>query len=249
MIPWVDSTPRPGWQNMAIDQALLDLAEEEGMATLRLYRWDPFCLSFGRHEPARRRYSRERVEALGLDSVRRPTGGRAVWHARELTYAVAAPLAGATIRDTYLQLHATLLTAIRALGAEASLAGPPARTPGPADGACFDAAVGGEILVNGRKVAGSAQVRQGRAFLQHGAVLLEDDQRMVRDLAGLRGDAAPDVPLARALGRQVSFEEAARQVVRAFDADRRAPLDPDPVLRRADRHGLRFASPEWTWDR
>ena len=85
-------TPRPGWENMAIDSALLDLADQEGSAFLRLYQWQPHCLSFGRHEPARRRYDVERIRSLQLDCVRRPSGGRAVWHARELTYAVAAPL-------------------------------------------------------------------------------------------------------------------------------------------------------------
>src|SRR5690606_19846924 len=79
---------RPGWRQMAADRALLDLAVREGVVVLRLYRWDPFCLSFGAHEPAARRYDRDRIAALGLDTVRRPTGGRAVWHARELTYAV-----------------------------------------------------------------------------------------------------------------------------------------------------------------
>ncbi|MFN2326957.1 MAG: biotin/lipoate A/B protein ligase family protein, partial [Gemmatimonadales bacterium] len=91
LLLWRDETPRPGWANMAIDRALLDLAAGEGAVVMRLYRWHPHCLSFGRHEPALRRYDRERIAALGLDTVRRPTGGRAVWHARELTYAVAAP--------------------------------------------------------------------------------------------------------------------------------------------------------------
>src|SRR3954451_6426058 len=82
---WVDETPRPGWANMAIDEALLDRAEQVGGESwLRLYTWKPHCLSFGRHEPAARRYDVDRVTALGIDTVRRPTGGRAVWHSREL---------------------------------------------------------------------------------------------------------------------------------------------------------------------
>src|SRR4029434_4665896 len=79
---WVDESPRPGWQNRAIAQTLLDLASQAGFAVLRLYRWEPFCLSFGRHEPALRRYGRASIEARGIDTVRRPTGGRAVWHAQ-----------------------------------------------------------------------------------------------------------------------------------------------------------------------
>ena len=88
----VDPAGRPGWHNMAVDQALLDLAAGEGRAFLRIYRWEPSCLSFGRNEPALRRYDRAAIERQGLDTVRRPTGGRAVWHADEVTYAVAAPI-------------------------------------------------------------------------------------------------------------------------------------------------------------
>ena len=88
---WIDDSPRPGWANMAIDQVLLQRAQHQGESWLRLYQWAPHCLSFGRHEPASRRYDPERIQELGIDTVRRPTGGRAVWHARELTYAVVAP--------------------------------------------------------------------------------------------------------------------------------------------------------------
>src|ERR1043166_8422879 len=83
--------PRPGWANMAVDAALLAPAAAGGAAVVPLYRWEPHCLSFGRHEPALRRYDGELVRTMGLDCVRRPTGGRAVWHARELTHSVAAP--------------------------------------------------------------------------------------------------------------------------------------------------------------
>ena len=69
---WLDLEGRPGWQNMAIDQAMLDRAGR-GERRLRLYRWTPHCLSFGRHEPASRRYDRAKIGALGLDVVRRPS--------------------------------------------------------------------------------------------------------------------------------------------------------------------------------
>src|ERR1051326_1121854 len=83
--------PRPGFENMALDAALLDQACEEGAAFLRLYRWAPPCLSFGRHEPALRRYDCERIRSLGLDCVRRPTGGRAAADGPEARSAGAAP--------------------------------------------------------------------------------------------------------------------------------------------------------------
>lgn len=249
---WLDTVPRPGWQNMAIDLALLDLAEAAGLATFRVYHWHPFCLSFGRHEPALRRYGRERVESLGVDVVRRPTGGRAVWHARELTYAVAAPSGLGTLRDTYGAIHEVLARALWALGAPASLADPPERTPTPADGACFARPVGGEVVIDGHKVVGSAQLRHRNAFLQHGSMLLEDDQSLVRTLARQPKPVAPELPLARRLGRSVAFAEAAAAVRESADQwiGTSAPLlDSARILERSEQHADRFRDAGWTWER
>src|SRR5438874_10713974 len=87
---------------MAVDEALLDESDRTGGAFLRLYRFSPPCLSLGRNEPARARYDRAAITRLGITVVRRPTGGRAVWHEHEVTYAVAAPLAAlgeGSVRD------------------------------------------------------------------------------------------------------------------------------------------------------
>ncbi|HEX5632631.1 MAG TPA: hypothetical protein VFX50_05360 [Gemmatimonadales bacterium] len=249
---WLDHGPRPGWQNMAIDATLLDRAGRDGDFVLRLYRWQPFCLSFGRHEPASRRYDRARIEARGLDVVRRPTGGRAVWHARELTYAVAAPLEQfGGLRAAYLQIHARLADAVRRLGATARLADD-VRTPGVDAGACFASPAGGEVMVGDGKLVGSAQVRAGGGLLQHGAFLLEDDQALVDHVT--RGAAAPAraVPLSAVLGRRVPFEEAADAVRAAAGAWREDwdPLtDPDSIVAEAAVHAERFLDPEWTWGR
>lgn len=231
---------------MAIDSALLDRAERDGTTSLRVYQWEPHCLSFGRHEPALRRYDRRRVEELGLDTVRRPTGGRAVWHARELTYAIAAPVEFfGGIRQAYQSIHRMLTRALQSLGISAELA-TEGFVPGPDAGACFAAPVGGEVLVEGRKVIGSAQVRQGNAFLQHGSLLLADDQDLVYQLAGGRPRPDPGPPL----GRQVSFGEAAQAIQKAASSLgevslESAPLDPSEI----EAHGTRYRSPEWTWER
>lgn len=249
---WLDAVPRPGWQNMAIDSALLDLAQAGEGAVLRVYRWEPFCLSFGRHEPALRRYGREAVSRLGVDVVRRPTGGRAVWHARELTYSFAGPTPEGSLRQTYRGIHGMLADALRRLGAPAMLAADPPRTTGVAAGACFAAPVGGEVVITGHKVVGSAQLRQDRAFLQHGSMLLEDDQRLVRELGGTTSEPPGEVALSRALGRAVSFEEAAT-AVRAAAGSWRTEwsdlTDPGPILEIAQAHGPRFRSEDWTWSR
>lgn len=245
--------PRPGWDNMARDQALLELAHEHQVGVLRLYQWDPFCLSFGRHEPALRRYDRARLTGQGLDCVRRPTGGRAVWHARELTYSVTTPTSWwAAPRNAYRAVHQVFMQALAELGVETSLARPPERATGLDAGACFASPAGGEVLVGDAKVLGSAQVTEGAALLQHGSLLLNDDQRMVHDLT--LGSPAPsrETPLALVLGRDVGFEEVAHRLQRAF-ADLIAPLTPftdhQGLAERAGRHAARFRSPEWTWRR
>src|SRR5512147_2872290 len=133
---------------MAVDAALLDRAREHGERYFRLYQWDPHCLSFGRHEPARKRYDVDRIRARNIPCVRRPTGGRAVWHARELTYAVAAPIAAfGGMREAYAAIHALLATALEALGAHPLLAPRASPAPGLASGPCFALPVGGEVLV------------------------------------------------------------------------------------------------------
>lgn len=254
---WLDETPRPGWANMAIDQTLLERAEREGESWLRLYQWSPFCLSFGRHEPAIRRYDRQRIAALAVDTVRRPTGGRAVWHAQELTYAVAAPSCRfGSLRAAYLEIHHMLADALSGLGVAASLA-PPVRTPALDAGACFSQPAGGEILVGGRKVVGSAQFRQGIALLQHGSILLEDNQDVVRSMT--RGAFCPEpslgVPVPNLSITQPSLR--ARDVTEAVICAARArwpgtwrPVrGEESVVAAACDHYARFRSPAWTWAR
>jgi lipoyl(octanoyl) transferase len=248
----LDRDGQSGAQNMALDQALVDLAERTGTGVLRLYRWAPFCLSFGRHEPALRRYDRAAIVRRGLDTVRRPTGGRAVWHARELTYAVAAPVTWfGSLSASYHQIHTLLARAIRALGAPAELA-PATPAVGLAGGACFARTAGGEVMVRGRKLVGSAQLRQGPALLQHGSLLLEDDQALVGELtAGTTLPAGGEVTLREAAGRPIDFDEAAAAVAAAFATigGDWASADGQAISQLATPHLARFRDPGWTWRR
>jgi lipoate-protein ligase A len=245
---------RPGWENMAVDAALLDRTVATGEAFLRCYQWEPHCLSFGRHEPALRSYDVARIRAEGFSCVRRPTGGRAVWHARELTYAVSAPISAfGGMREAYAAIHGILAAVIEALGGRAHLAPRSSLTPGLTSGPCFAAPVGGEVLVQGRKVVGSAQLRAGDAFLQHGSLLLEDDQSLVRDLAGLPSGDRPEAALGCLLGRRVTFEEAADTLATAIlplvDGLVRLERLPEFLESGAARHAGHFQSDAWTWQR
>ena len=244
----VDAAGRAGAENMAIDEALLGEADRSGRAFLRLYRWSPPCLSFGRHESVATRYDRAAIARLGLDVVRRPTGGRAVWHEHEVTYAVAAPIATfGSLRETYCAIHERLAAALRTLGVDAKLAPRFARGrlgplfEGPA--ACFAAAVGGEVLIGDRKVVGSAQVRRGAAFLQHGSILLDGSQDLVTEVSRKPGAAARATSLSVELGRTVAFEEVASAIVAAWGES--LVQSDGPTVGLSDA----FSDSHWTWRR
>lgn len=254
---FVNPEGAPGWRNMALDRGLLDLATDDGATYLRLYRWEPHCLSFGRNEPATRRYDQAQIQRLTLPVVRRPTGGRAVWHGHELTYALAAPTAGfGNLKEAYHEIHAMLAQALTQLGVAASLAPSPIGPVGLDAGPCFASPAGGEIMLPGGKVVGSAQLRLGQVFLQHGSLLLEGSQEPVRALLRGPGDvqAAGDTSLSNTLGRRVPFGEVA-DAIRSCLADWRGPWLPadgavtDRLEVAAARHAPLFRSDAWTWHR
>ena len=231
---------------MAVDTALLEAAQR-GHGYLRLYGWDPPCLSFGRNEPAARRYDRHRIETMRLDVVRRPTGGRAVWHEHEVTYAVAAPQAAfGSLRDAYVAIHHVIADGLRSLGIDARLAGT-SRVPGRGAGSCFATPIGGEITVGGRKLVGSAQYRHGTALLQHGSILLDNRQDVVAGLL-LEPTAPPDAIAISDLGDDPpSCSRVAETLAAAARAawsgswdvrDLAIPVDTD-----------RYRDPAWTWRR
>lgn len=242
----IDPAGCSGHQNMAIDEALLRQARAD-LAFLRFYRWDPPCLSFGRNEPALTRYDREKVTALGLDTVRRPTGGRAVWHATEVTYAVAGPaVLFGSLPEAYRAIHQVIAQGLRGLGAPVALASAaPALTPDA--GACFASPAGGEVVARGRKLVGSAQVREGDAFLQHGSILLVDAQNVVAQVTRGEPPRSQATSLADVLGRDVTFAEVSEAIAAAarlawvgtWDGAN-APAVPEQN---------RYADPGWTWRR
>ncbi|HTE21113.1 MAG TPA: lipoate--protein ligase family protein, partial [Armatimonadota bacterium] len=187
--PWrlLDTPPAPGAWNMAVDEALADSVRAGGPPVLRVYRWSPPCLSLGRNQPSGG-YDRDEIARRGLDVVRRPTGGRAVLHHRELTYSVAAPqgvLGGP--RQAYSAINRALVAGLARLGVPAHLQ--PAgeqRAPLPSLAPCFEQPVEGEVTAAGRKLVGSAQRTDRGVLLQHGSLPIEDDQSAVAAL--LRAD-------------------------------------------------------------
>lgn len=259
---------RDGAGNMALDDALLAHARDTAEVLVRVYTWDAPTLSFGRHQRTAGVYDAGRLAALGIATVRRPTGGRAVLHAREVTYSVAAPLgllapAGAALRASYARINAMLVAALRTLGVDARLAAPVGRAPRPDATPCFEVPTGGELVVGdgagARKLVGSAQWQDDGALLQHGSILVDDDQSAVAGLAAHPGPPVPAPATLRAiLGRAPSPDEIAAAIfgaagsLAAGEPSTVAPLDPAgcrALDAAADRRRPHYLGAEWTWRR
>jgi lipoyl(octanoyl) transferase len=246
---------------MALDQALMESVAAGAPPTLRFYRWSPPCLSFGRNQPAAGRYDSAAARALGVDMVRRPTGGMAVLHDREVTYGVALPVAElGGPRATYIAVNRALVAGLRRLGvaAEVQAAPPPGGHPvaggsGPLTTApCFQAAAPGEVVAAGRKLVGSAQRRERNTLLQHGSVLLDGDQRVVERLAlAPLPPAPPHATLAQLLGTVPPWDAVADALAAGFADALGISLAPGPVsareARRAGELVTHFRTPAWTW--
>ena len=177
---FINSGPKSPSYNMALDEALLDLhSRGEIPPVIRFYEWNPPTLSIGYFQEAEKAVDLDQVRRQGLGFVRRPTGGRAVLHDRELTYSVIVseshPDMPETVTEAYRVISAGLLHGFRNLGLDAELSVPAGREERetlrkPKSAVCFDAPSWYELVVGGRKAAGSAQTRQKGVILQHGAI-------------------------------------------------------------------------------
>jgi lipoyl(octanoyl) transferase len=240
---------------MALDAAMACRAKSAGAAVLRVYGWTRPTLSFGRHQRAVGHYDPAAARSRGVDVVRRPTGGRAVLHWREITYCVAAPEdALGALREAYGTINVLLVETLRQLGVEARIADPSAPPPRPIAGACFEEPVAGEIAVGGRKLVGSAQWRADGALLQHGSILIDDDQPLANELLTAPAPPPPEAATLRSLlGRAPELEEfgeamneaIARCLSRRVE---RIPLDP-ALAEAANVRRAHYASDGWTWRR
>lgn len=232
---------------MARDYTLLRKARE-GVLSLRLYSWRPACLSFGRNEPALARYDRSQLESDRVDVVRRPTGGRAVWHEHEVTYAVAAPDSTfGTMRETYILIHEMLSAALQRLGAHTTVSLDGSRT-NLDDGPCFASPVGGEVVCDRGKLVGSAQVREEGCFLQHGSILVKNGQGVVERYTTRSVAAQQAVGLEDLLGRSTSFHEVTAAITAEVSQAWEFDWSADHCCDWPDSD-IDFADPVWTWRR
>jgi lipoate-protein ligase A len=248
--------PRRGAENMARDVALMRRAKETGEIVFSIYEWARPTLSLGRNQRAKGCYNLESIRARGVDVVRRPTGGRALLHNREVTYSVTAPLADSEgLRESYDRINRILLEGLLSLGVGAAVAGGSSPALPPTDIPCFAEPSAGELISDNRKLVGSAQWRDSGALLQHGSILIEDDQSMIADFSIAPGESH-GVPTPATLTGSLGYKPSVAEVAEAMFAsvryieDRNAVVMDESEVADATRAELPFYENElWTWRR
>lgn len=257
-----------GAWNMAADEAILDhIGRGESPTTLRLYAWEPPCLSLGRAQPYAD-VDLVRLKDHGWEVVRRATGGRAILHTDELTYSVTGsqeePALAGGILESYNKLAQALLGAVRDLGLPVEMQGhkqEPVPFGGNLNPVCFEVPSTYEITVDGKKLIGSAQSRRKEGVLQHGSLPLGGDlTRICRALVfpdeSARESAAHRlleraVTVESVLGSRIDWETAAQAFVRGFEAElgirfERAEMSRSEKSRTEELVREKYAQPSWT---
>jgi len=261
------SDPADGARNMAVDEAILR-ARAEGLAppTLRLYRWQPPAVSLGRFQALDERIDAAAIERRGYGLVRRPTGGRAILHADELTYSVVVRetdvTGGESLMASYRELSRGIETGLGYVGVDAALgaeAGAAAEKALPT--ICFAKTARCDLVAAGRKVVGSAQTRSRGVILQHGSIPLTIDlDDLLAVLPGPRDRPLEErrrrvseaaVGVSELVGRPVAYAELAGAIRLGFARALGVVLRPGPLLPQeaawADELVVtKYGAPEWT---
>jgi lipoate-protein ligase A len=250
-----------GASNMALDQALLESAADEGFPpTLRFYRWSPPTISIGRFQSLDD-LDLDACAREGIEVARRPTGGKCILHLDDFTYSITLPR-GFTIPDgvveAYTMICRGILAAFEELGVGAVIQSHEAEDYRGVKGACFSATTHADLEVAGRKLCGSAQVRRNGCMLQHGSIHLEDHSitlfSMLRfDHEEQRACALESYRM-RCItlsdsGSTSSWEEVAASFVKGFRRSFRVEIEEGGLSRQEKRRWhelvLFHASPAW----
>lgn len=236
MLTWrlIHTPASTGAWNMAVDEAILEhIYRGEAKPTLRLYAWNPPCLSLGHAQPFKD-VDVERLKLNGWEVVRRVTGGRAILHTDEITYSVTGSaddeiLLGGVL-ESYQRLSKALLYAVQSLSLPVEVQEEKQKTSSQnLNPVCFEVPSSYEITVDGKKLIGSAQARKKEGVLQHGSLPLTGDLTRICDALVFENESArqnaKDRLLSRAttvesvLGINVSWDTAANALKQGFEKE------------------------------
>ncbi|MFZ0532055.1 MAG: biotin/lipoate A/B protein ligase family protein [Anaerolineales bacterium] len=257
--------PSHGAWNMAMDEAVLEaVGQSQALPSLRLYAWEPPCLSIGYAQPSAD-VDLNSLSNLGWDWVRRPTGGRAILHTDELTYSVIVPLneprvSGGVI-ESYQRLSKALLAALHSLNipAEAHPINPSGNIQESAT-VCFEAPSNYEIVVHGKKLIGNAQARRKNGVLQHGTLPLSGDLTRITQVLVYSDEQSRRQAALRLLSHATTVETVLgykitwETVAKAFTAGFQSELDielvrgdlSDQEIKRTERlEQEKYSHPSW----
>lgn len=262
---FMDMGQADGPTNMAIDEAiLLSYVQGSILPTLRVYQWNPPCLSIGCFQSVSKEVDLEACRQMGVDLVRRPTGGRAILHDVELTYSLVVsegdPLVGGTILESYNKISLALVEGLALLGVRAELASRKEGTNASGSAACFHSASSYEVTLGGRKLVGSAQLRKNGVLLQQGSLLLDLDPERTLRLLKVTSKGSWDKEMAsfrrrvttlgEAMNREVTFSEVVLAMREGFQRALGVTLESSPLS--IDEQALaqrlredKYASREW----
>ncbi|MCY7799175.1 biotin/lipoate A/B protein ligase family protein [Bacillus haynesii] len=271
---FIDSGRQDPAFNMALDEALLYWHSENKIPpTIRFYGWNPPTLSVGYFQNIEKEINLDAVKKHGLGFVRRPTGGRGVLHDQELTYSVIVseehPEMPKTVTEAYRVISEGILEGFRELGLDAYFAIPRTEKEkqslkNPRSSVCFDAPSWYELVVEGRKVAGSAQTRQKGVILQHGSILLDLDEDKLFDLFIYKNDRLRErmqrnfkqkaVAINELTKEKVTIEEASEAFKKGFEKGLNIHLEPYELTEEetefvTDLARTKYAADEWNYRR
>jgi lipoyl(octanoyl) transferase len=266
--PWrlIYTPSNHGAWNMAADEAILEhIHRGESPTTLRLYSWDPACLSLG-HAQSFKDVDMERIKSHGWEVVRRATGGRAILHTDELTYSITGsaeePALVGGVLESYNRLAQALLYAVHSLGLPVEIKEEAQAGPGQnLNPICFEVPSSYEITVQGKKLIGSAQARKKEGVLQHGSLPLTGDLTRICQALIFENEDAREKAGTRllehattvegVLGRKISFEEAGQAFVKGFEAQlgiqfESGEMSPSEIKRTEELVNEKYAHASWT---
>jgi len=257
-----------GAENMAIDEAIMDIMKENNNSepVLRFYGWKPATLSLGYAQSYTKEVDAEACRQAKIDVVRRATGGRAVLHQYELTYSVIVPESEehvkGTIIQSYLKISQALLKGINAVGVPAEIVAQ-ANSSHKGTAACFDAPSWYELVVEGKKLVGSAQMRRDGMLLQHGSIILHFDSELLFRLLKLPNEEvrqrllksfkAKACALDEVWNRPVTIDELEKEICLGFEEIMSIELVPSVLTEkeklRSEQFVEKYNSQEWTMKR
>lgn len=269
---FIDSGNCDPYYNMALDEALLNWHSQGKIPpTIRFYGWNPPTVSIGYFQKAEKEIDFVMLKKHNLGFVRRPTGGRGVLHEHELTYSVIVseeyPDMPKNVTEAYRVISQGLLEGFKLLGLDACFAVPKSAEENnnlkePRSSICFDAPSWYELVVEGRKIAGSAQTRQKGVILQHGSILMDLDEEKLFSVFTYPNERVKErmkrvfsnkaVAINTIAGRKIGLEEAKKAFRKGFEAGLNVELESSVLTIDEERYVQqlarnKYASNEWNF--